>query len=564
MPLISSLRQINKNNYSGKESDLKARYFKGFAVIFIFSFICSASGQTIEWFTMGGGLSSSASAVAVLNNDIYVGGDFALAGGTLVNGIAKWDGSSWSALASGTDGGITALAVIGNDIYAAGFFSAAGGVPVNNIAKWDGSAWSALGQGVNELVLCLAVNGTDLYAGGFFTQAGGAPAARIAKWNGVSWSPLGTGINNEVDAIAVSGNDVYAGGIFNNAGGTTVSSLARWDGYSWFDVGGGVIGIVRAISVAGNDVYIGGVFTDRILRWDGSAWHTLGSGLDGSVFSMKQSANDLYVGGQFTNAGGLVVNHIAKFNMINQTWSPIGEGATGSVDAMAIQGSTNSMVIAGAFSHVGNNILANYVARFTDTENPLPVELTSFTASLAGNSINLNWSTATETNNKGFGIERASSLQNGTLPDQKNWLGIGFIKGNGTTTDSKHYSYTDYNLKAGIYSYRLKQIDYNGASRYSNEIEVNFKGSRRYVLEQNYPNPFNPSTSIKYSLPQAGNVKLSVYDGTGREIETLINKWQTAGNYTIKFNASRFSSGIYFYRLSTNGFSYTKKLILLK
>jgi hypothetical protein len=463
------------------------------------------------------------------------------------------------------NGEVNAIAVIGNDIYVAGFFSMAGGVPVNNIAKWDGSTWSALGQGVNELVLCLAVSGTDLYAGGFFTMAGGDTANRIAKWNGVSWSPLGSGINNEVNAIAVSGNDVYAGGIFNIAGGNNVTSLAKWDGNNWTDVGGGVNGIVRAISVVGNDVYVGGVFTmaggsvsGRIARWDGSAWQTLGDGVNGSVFSILQSENDLYVGGMFTTAGSQPANRIAKFNMVNSTWSPIGEGATGSVDAMAVQGTTGSMVIGGSFNQVGSNIQANYVARFTDSENPLPVELVSFTALQAGNKVNLNWSTATETNNSGFEILRF------TQNDNNGWQKIGFVQGYGTTTELQHYSFTDDNLIAGVYSYRLKQIDYDGTFSYSDVIEVDFTGAVEFTLEQNYPNPFNPSTTIRYSLPSAGEIELSVFDVFGSELEILVNQWQPAGNYIIDFDASHLSSGIYFYRLNAGSFSQTKKLILLK
>ena len=515
--------------------------------------------QTIEWFTLGDGLTGTARGVAVIGNDVYVGGQFALAGGILANNIAKWDGNSWSALSSGVDGWIQAVAVIGNDVYVAGFFSLAGGDSANNIAKWDGSNWSALDEGVNELVLCLAVDGTNLYAGGFFTEAGGVSANRVAKWDGVSWSPLGSGINNEVNAIAISGNNLYAGGIFNLAGGTSVSGLARWDGSNWFDVGGGVNGIARAIAVVGNDVYVGGVFSmvggsvsARIARWDGSQWHTLGDGVDGSVFSLKQSENDLYVGGMFTTAGGQTANKLAKFNMVTSTWSPIGNGATGSVDAMAIQGSTHSMIVGGTFNQVGNGLQANSVARFTDSENPLPVELVSFNAVQSGNNITLNWSTATETNNKGFEILRS------TRNDINNWINIGFVTGFGTTTELKHYTFKDENVSQGFYTYRLKQINYNGSFSYSSTIEIDFAGTTAFTLEQNYPNPFNPATTINYSIPVDGNVTLTIYDVSGSKIERLVNTYMQAGSYKIAFDGSHLSSGIYYYTLRAGSLSQTK------
>ncbi len=85
-----------------------------------------------------------------------------------------------------------------------------------------------------------------------------------------------------------------------------------------------------------------------------------------------------------------------------------------------------------------------------------------------------------------------------------------------------------------------------------------------YSLEQNYPNPFNPATNIAYSIPQKGFVSLRVYDALGREVTTLVNEVKPAGNYLVNFNAERLSSGIYFYRLQTGGFTQSHKMILLK
>ena len=535
---------------------------KSSVIILFLTLSTLISAQTIEWYTFGSGLSSNAAAVAVKDNEVYVGGSFALAGGIQVNGIGKWDGSSWSGLGSGIDGYVNAIAVIGNDVYAAGSFDLASGVPVNNIARWDGSNWWPLGQGVNSDVLCLAADGTDLYAGGFFTTAGTDSAYRIAKWDGSSWSPLGSGINNEVDAIAVSGNTVYAGGIFSQAGGVSAASIAKWDGSSWSPMGNGLSGIVRAISIVGDDVYAGGVITGWIFRWDGSGWYPLGSGLDGLVTSICQSGDDLYVGGLFTHAGGMPAKSIAKFNMITSQWYPIGEGANSSIDAMAVQPSTHSMVIAGSFGYVGNNITANYIASFTDSENPLPVELVSFSGEQAGNSVILKWSTATENNNKGFEVERQEISKQKSVSSK--WEKIGFVGGHGTSSELHQYSLTDDNVSSGVYTYRLRQIDFNGTSGYSDIIEIDFTADIQYNLARNFPNPFNPSTTLRYSIPVAGNVKLAVFDGTGRKVADLVNQYQSAGNYEVNFNASGLSSGIYFYRLSAGEFSQTRKLILLK
>ena len=85
-----------------------------------------------------------------------------------------------------------------------------------------------------------------------------------------------------------------------------------------------------------------------------------------------------------------------------------------------------------------------------------------------------------------------------------------------------------------------------------------------FKLEQNYPNPFNPTTTIKYSIPETGGVKLAVFDLMGKELETLVDKVQSPGNYEIVFNAGKLSSGLYFYRLSANGFTKTKEMLLLR
>jgi hypothetical protein len=191
----------------------------------------------------------------------------------------------------------------------------------------------------------------------------------------------------------------------------------------------------------------------------------------------------------------------------------------------------------------------------------VPVELTSFTASVGNDEVLLNWVTATETNNQGFEIERASTTSNST-----GWTRIGFVKGNGTSTESHSYLYNDdiSSLNATSLSYRLKQIDFNGEYEYSDVVEVNNLAPTDYVLEQNYPNPFNPSTTIKFGLPEKSDVVITIYNSLGAEVATLFNEVREAGSYEIEFNANNFSSGIYYYKIEAAQFSQIKKMILLK
>ena len=202
----------------------------------------------------------------------------------------------------------------------------------------------------------------------------------------------------------------------------------------------------------------------------------------------------------------------------------------------------------------------------------VPVELTSFTASLSNNKVNLNWATASELNNHGFEIERSL--------DKSEWATVGFKEGKGTTTEPQQYSYSGdiSDITTSMLYYRLKQLDFNGSFKYSKIVEVEI-APLTFSLEQNYPNPFNPSTTIKYTIPnvtlsgvEGSRVQLKVYDALGNEVTTLVDEYKPAGSYEVSFDALQLSSGIYFYQLKVSnpeasqgrGFVETKKMILIK
>lgn len=186
----------------------------------------------------------------------------------------------------------------------------------------------------------------------------------------------------------------------------------------------------------------------------------------------------------------------------------------------------------------------------------VPVELTSFTATHLGTKINLQWSTATETNNMGFEIEKSL--------DQNVWTKLGFVSGKGTTTEITNYSYSDDNIINGVSYYRLKQLDFDGSINYSPIVSVDVISPSIYSLSQNYPNPFNPTSTINYSLPKESFVTIIIYNILGDEIAVLVNEKKQAGSYSIEFNATNLTSGVYFYRLQADSFVDTKKMTLIK
>jgi hypothetical protein len=195
------------------------------------------------------------------------------------------------------------------------------------------------------------------------------------------------------------------------------------------------------------------------------------------------------------------------------------------------------------------------IVRIT-ADDPVPVELTSFSASVKGNNVILEWVTATELNNLGFDVERRNL--------ESVYEVVGFVGGSGSTNEPRNYSFTDEKIPGGRYLYRLKERDFDGSFEYSDEIEVEVTTPSVYALEQNYPNPFNPSTSINYSIGEPGIVKLALYNLLGQEVKQLVNEFKEAGPHTITFDASSLTSGSYFYILETSQFKQTKKMVLVK
>jgi hypothetical protein len=209
--------------------------------------------------------------------------------------------------------------------------------------------------------------------------------------------------------------------------------------------------------------------------------------------------------------------------------------------------------------HLQNWSLAESLAG--TNESPLPVELTSFEAAAASNGgASLQWSTATEVNNYGFDVERKSSDD-----PSASFIKVAFVPGSGNSNAPKTYSYTDNSsLASGNYVYRLKQIDFDGKYEYSGNVEVTLTQQKQLVMEQNYPNPFNPTTNIKFSLPEASHVKLTIYNILGETISVLVDQTLEAGSHTVSFNASSLHSGIYIYKIEAGNFSQINKMNLVK
>ena len=198
----------------------------------------------------------------------------------------------------------------------------------------------------------------------------------------------------------------------------------------------------------------------------------------------------------------------------------------------------------------------------------LPITLAYLNAQITtnGQSVQINWGTVSEINNFGFWVEKSrDSVSNFQI------LEGSFTQGHGTTNEPQHYSYIDNNISSGVWYYRLKQMDLDGAIHYSECVRlvvvtsVKELAPKEFVLLQNYPNPFNPSTEFKFSVEQSGLATLRIYNVLGQEVATVFNDIAEAGRYyKVKLDGTQLASGMYFFKLESGHKSDIKKMLLLK
>jgi hypothetical protein len=312
-------------------------------------------------------------AIVARGDSVYVGGLFRDAVNPLgvaavqANNIAVWSRSNerWVALGGGVDTTVTALALDGGTLYAGGSFREAGGTIVNRIARWNGTSWAALGSGADGRVNELVIADDGLIAAGLFSEMGDVASTNsLARWDGNTWQSLRSDllfsdpVDDYINAVGVLPDGaLFVGGDFNDTGLPKVTNLAIWDGERWrgtgygFEDGSTAIlggdGYAVAVHPSGQ-VFVGGDFTEigglpyaHIAMWDGEDWHAIG-GTDGDVSALVLRGDELYVGGGFSQVGdGVAAIRVAKYHVLNKTWSAIGDGLPeGYVNTLAFVGDT--------------------------------------------------------------------------------------------------------------------------------------------------------------------------------------------------------------------------------
>jgi photosystem II stability/assembly factor-like uncharacterized protein len=421
-------------------------------------------------------------------------------------------------------------------------------------------------------------------------NASGGYRTLVSSNGGDSWETTMQGLNFSFYGIPTTQDPSHPDTIYMMSGSAFMRSADFGKTWSTLTTSTGSNGAPCDIEVfADTSVILIGDLQTGIFRSTnyGQTWALVYS-TSGEIptIAMDESKNGVAWATKFSGGGGVI-----KTTDFGATWVIKGLTPT-STWGVSIHPDNSDYVAVGTWS--GSNVYitkndgatwttttlpaSNYAVKVIDTMNvfsaqsgglfklqspwfSIPVELSSFTSSVNKNAVTLNWTTATETNNYGFEIEKSK--------DNENFTTLSFIPGFGTTTETKSYSYTSNESLSGIYYYRLKQIDYDGTSEYSNSIEVEVIIPGSYSLSQNFPNPFNPSTTIYFSLPVEAAVSIKLYNVMGEETATILSQAYPAGNFSLNLDASRFTSGVYFYRLEASGndgssFIDTKKLTLLK
>ncbi len=358
-----------------------------------------------EWASLGDGIqdpSGIINAIAVSPaGEIVVGGEFLIEGDDAIRNLAIWNGTNWQPMAGGVDGGpVHALAFVEDALWVGGAFHTTDGEERAGLAVLREGVWETPGEsglrtqggGPSEIRSISVLDDVVYLVGNFERSANRAGLRGMAVWNGSEFQALHRGFPDRdeyPDRVSVAGTGAVLTGSFESAGGEPASRIVRWTGEKWDLLGtpeiNGVSGRQSIHAVAtdkSGTIYIGGNFSEvagvpaaRIAKWDGTAWSAMGAGMsggqNGGVRSLALTQEgELYAGGTFTTAGGLSVNHVARW--YGEEWSPLGDGLTWSLDSNrtrvhALHWDGDRLYAGGSFDRSGQ-LVANSIAWWDGSE----------------------------------------------------------------------------------------------------------------------------------------------------------------------------------------------------
>lgn len=381
-----------------------------------------------------------------------------------------------------------------------------------------GSTWSEVcGFGAGEIVYTMAYSGSTIYAG---TWGGKIYMSSDA---GENWTVINSGMNvGFIWSLKISGSYIFA---------ATEQGVYVYDGSNWtLTTLSGVD--VHALATYNGTIYAGtwglGVYksTDN-----GTSWTQINKGLEYALAVQSLTINgsgEIYVG---TAGGGIFRSIDGGENFTKLT--------CGYEIIWALGTTSNGNVYAGSY---GDGL---YRSTNGTTFEKLSLNVPYI------------YSIVVDANDKIY----VSSWSSGVYESSDNgstWTSLGL---SGTGVSSLMVSGSSENVYVGT---KEGKVYINKASESVTGVEANENIPTEFELSQNYPNPFNPTTKIQFALPESGNYSLRIYNVLGQEVARLVEGQLSAGVHEVDFNASRFASGMYIYKLTGNNVNLTKKMMLMK
>lgn len=551
-----------------------------------------------NWSAMGTGLSDDVNALIVYSGSIIAGGNFSMPGGN--NSVARWNGSSWVTMGNGLTGSgdrVNAFTLFQGNLVAGGRFEESGSTNISNVAKWNGSSWTAFkNDEFDDDVNALADYNGDLFVGGDFTHIGGNDRKYITRWSSNNWVSVGGGLDDgPVEAFSVFKNTLIVGGNFRETGTNLfVDRIAGWNGSVWSRLLTGHNDHVYALHTfisSDTILFSGGEYSTAGGKWCYSA------AMWGSYPTISVSGVARYADNNAVVIGGKI--KILRMDVVTR------EIIT--VDSTTVDGFGNYTL-----SRVPQRDSTLRVMIFPDDElldfgtdtgfvptyYPSTIQWLSAGVLYANtNLVNVNINVIRKNTFAATGSLAANVGGYAYLNIVPELPGTGFpflsgsvvylrkdtsLVGFAVTNEIEQYSFVG--VPPGSYSLTVQRLGYETETKQINVGSVNLDTVNFYLdtmnvigivnissnipenftLGQNYPNPFNPVTKIRFDIRKSAFAELKIFDMLGREVKTLVSQNLTAGQYEYSFNAASLPSGVYFYRLNTEGFTMTKKMVLIK
>ncbi len=404
------------------------------------------------------------------------------------------------------------------------------------ITQYSFAQWVQTNGLYGDVINCLASSGTNIFAG---TDVNGV---YLSTNNGENWAKVNFGLSDStINAFAVVGERIFIGtGGGGDSGGVFFSTNS---GTSWSLLNNGLPNnvYITSLAVSGTNIFAGTLMGGVYLSTNnGKNWSQVNNGLPTNSWILSLVANDTMI-----FAGTQVGVFLSTNNGTN--WTQVNNGLTNSyVNSLALSGKN---IFAGT-SGDGVYLSQNNGISWLQVNNGLPNNSWIFSFAVSGTNIFIGTYDATTNNHKVY-----LSTNNGAMWSQVN-------NGLPTNINVNSLDIIGPNIFVGTAGNGVWRCPLSEIITAIEDKQNNFPIS--FSLQQNYPNPFNPTTTINYSVPKTSFVTLKVYDVLGKEITTLVNHETRSGNYSVEFNASKFISGVYYYRMQAGSFVETKKLIVLK